>query len=1019
MNGRPVPTDSTNFKLTIIMMIPSKILSYLPMFLLACLVPLVGCEPTVREGTARTIAVLDLGGANWVDALEEEIGGVDRLTVEQLEAASVQYECLILPNARSLPAVVFEPIERFMAAGGDVVFLGGKPWAEPSYKLGGEWLSRDEVTRQLQSVAFTPLGGDEVVANYRRVAFTAVTDSVIKTNEGSDGQGVMLALDARDWYDYYVRDLSPEEVPAGASMMSFMVKGFCHGRGAYLEVTERDGSVWWRKIQVEKEWARVVSMASDFKYLKGNDARQETSLDMSNIQSFGLGQDFNNAGMTNDKYWIWLDEFAMSNVLKPDDFPRGDLGGDFRVLALYPYAEYDIFDVNDVHQVKSFGPSSFETAVDIKTQYSAISAVGLPAPEDGFFIPLLEAYGAYEDPLGWAGGAVINTAGAYKDSNWAIFNMQDSAAYADPSFTQLLAELVRGFGDGSVLSMQPEFVMSDIKPRKTPSIGFVKPSESGETLVDEAGDDFFLIGSNYIYPMNSRSFGFWSKKEFTEEDMLRIEDDFRKMQAAGINTIRVFNQDPMNEIPEMNAKFKELCRTYGIQMLMQIVTHSYDETDAEVMERLERVVNAFKGDPAVFAYDVQNEPQIGEIGGVRIDGEASALLDLRPSERYKDQIDQAFVGKLVDAHKKGAGGYPKIAPWIEDKAEVADLYAADNLWRRGVDKVNSPEDPSLLSNYPTSLSELDESLFPFIDALDQTYNDWYAPQAARIRELAPEQILTVGYNRGYVALPFNEDLDFLSQHSYFRAKTDEEVMLYTKIQDKLREIWPNTPVTIGEFGYSSGVDYSGEYLSVDSAAMAEFLMYLYGYAKGYSGAMKWRLNDDEIPSTFKGYQWQKDFPETRRLYEARFGMYVFDGYKSLPKPIVHCLSFFRDYVDSYATDRGEIETGTNTKVPQINTEYVYRANNAYFVGNVASDSGLLEFETPDGQVANVMAMWNDVDMQIMSTKTMGVTLNSAKHAKAHSLGTLNIEGTYGSVSLDGESIQIVLIKGQSVTLTIQ
>ncbi len=971
----------------------------------------------VKKSSKHSIAVLEFGDLSWIDSIGHVLGKVDRLTVNDLLTEQIAHECLMLLNARRLPAKLFDPIQRYMAAGGDVIFLGGKPWSEATYQLEGEWLTGAVAKDKLQSVPFTPVGGDEDVQNYRRVAFTQETETAIKKNQGSQGSGVMLVLDARDWYDYYVRELRPEEVPQGTTMFSLMVKGHCHGRGAYLEVTERDGSVWWRKIPVAKEWALVVNMASDFQYLKGNDARQGTALDLGNIQSFGIGQEFKHAGMKDDKYWIWMDELAMSNALKPGDFPWGDLGGNFRILSLYPYADYDVFDVNNVHHVKRFEKSPFETPVMIDTQYSGVSAVGLPAPEDGFFIPLLEAYGPYEDSLGWAGGAVINTAGAYQDSNWAFFNMPDMQVYADPAFATLLSEVLSHFKDGTVQTMKPKFELSDIKQRKSKQIGFVQPSESGQTLVDAQGNDFFLIGSNYIYPMNSRSFGFWSKKEFSQEDLLRIEDDFRKMQAAGINTIRVFNQDPMNEIPEMNAKFKELCRTYGIQMLMQIVTHSYDETDTLVMERLERVVNAFKGDPAVFGYDVQNEPQIGEIGGVRIKGKPSALLKLRPSERYQDQIDTGTVEKQTQSHKKGQGGYPKIAPWLEDKQEVRDLYSSESIWRGQIDKVYSPKDRTLLQNYPSSLQDVDASLFPFLDALDKTFNDWYAPQAKRIRELAPEQILTVGYNRGYVALPFNEDLDFLSQHSYFQAKNDEEVMLYTKIQDKLREIWPDKPVTIGEFGYSSGVVYGDEYLSVDSSATAELLMYLHGYAKGYSGAMKWRLNDDELPSTFKDYHWQKDFPERRRLYEARFGMYVFDGYQSLAKPIVHCLSFFRDYVDQYATDRGSIETATNPKVPQINTQYVYRANNALFIGNVESQEGLLTFKTPDGQVANLMAMWNDSNTQLMSTKTMEVTLHKADLAKALSSGQLDIAGTTGPVNADQKKIKIVLIKGQPVTLS--
>ncbi|MBF0197722.1 MAG: hypothetical protein HQL32_08425 [Planctomycetes bacterium] len=982
------------------------------------------CTLHAKEATFSSKIALFTGYTGYVDPVSLEqirkslsdshvVSSVSLKDILEEKATELsKYNALIIPDAPRCPAVMWEHLHRYMKQGGDVVFLGGKPFSQPSYKLGQVYRSRQETRKILENVPFTSIPNVTNPSRYHRDAFTQDTRSVI--NKWREG-GVYMFIDARDWYDTFVFDIPPSEVVKSATLIKFCLKGNSSAKQICIKIQEHDGSTWFRKVNISpKKWENSVFMGGDFNYISGGVDREKTKLNLSQIKSCAFGQDYNHAGLHNGFYNIYLKNISLSNELKEVDFPQGDLSQDFRIPSLYPYEPYDIFDMHEVVRVQSFENSPFSQTFSLSAHYSGVSAIGQAPAEDGFYIPLCKAYGKYDDSLGWAGGALIHTGGEFKDSHWLFFNMPGLKTYTDSALCSLLSEMIHSCKDNSILSKKPTLPPIMQKKRAPHKIGFVKRSEDGTTLLTESGAPFFMVGSNYIYPMNNKSFSFWDKNKFSDSDLAIIERDFRKMQAAGINTIRIFGQEAMVDCPELNQKIKDLCHRLGIQILLQIVTHSYDATEKEVLNRARHIVSGFKNDPAVFAYDIQNEPQIAEIGAISYNNTKSPILKLDITQNHKDHYKRDYVKKLVAKHKKGRGGYPKMAPWMEDKKDVEKLYAADSIWKT-FDASYSPRHRSLLHKYPRNLYSI-EHLRDFFQAINDTYKQWYDSQAALIRSLSPQQLVTIGYNRGLVALPFNKDIDFISQHSYFRARSNKEVMLYTQIQDKLRELWPSTPVSIGEFAYSSGELYGDEYISNDSSCIAEFMMYLYSYSKGYNGAMRWRLNDDEIPSTFKNHHWLRNFNHEERVRQARFGMYVFDGYAPVPKPIVHCLSFFRDYLDSFACDRGTLVSQPNTQVSHINTSYIYRAKQAYFIGSTQSYSGPLRFKAPRSQAAQVLSMWNRAGIRIMSTVTMEVRVYPSELNSIFS-SPLEIEGRHGSLIRHKDYLSIVLIKGEEITLS--
>ena len=163
-------------------------------------------------------------------------------------------------------------------------------------------------------------------------------------------------------------------------------------------------------------------------------------------------------------------------------------------------------------------------------------------------------------------------------------------------------------------------------------------------------------------------------------------------------------------------------------------------------------------------------------------------------------------------------------------------------------------------------------------------------------------LISVGYNSVLECLPANKQLNFVSHHVYDRPASYEKVMSNITTLDRIARVWPDRPITLGEFGYSNGIVTADEsYLDFHTSAVGEMIHYLYALAHGYDGAMNGRSptgTGTPSPRPRKGRKTQ--------IYEAYFGIYYYDGNPhglGRLKPIGYAMKFLRDYVDQNGTRR--------------------------------------------------------------------------------------------------------------------
>jgi hypothetical protein len=272
--------------------------------------------------------------------------------------------------------------------------------------------------------------------------------------------------------------------------------------------------------------------------------------------------------------------------------------------------------------------------------------------------------------------------------------------------------------------------------------------------------------------------------------------------------------------------------------------------------------------------------------------------------------------------------------------------------------------------------------------------------------------ISVGYNSVFDTLPANAQLDFVSHHAYQPPVDFDGVLLNLTTLDRLRAVWPDRPISLGEFGYTNGLKLADGYLDLHTSALGESLHYLYAYAHGFAGCMKWTLTDHPLELSRQQCSWMPADDLAAHTDQGRYGFFWSDGtLDDQPKPLVWALRFLREYVDA-GGERGELQVGPART--RIGTGYAFRAPRALFVGDVAYDGPGLEFTA--AQAANVLLWWGDRSLRVISTADASVRVDLAALLGKAPEGEVSVGGKLGSSHQIGGALELELLEGEPVDL---
>ncbi len=331
-----------------------------------------------------------------------------------------------------------------------------------------------------------------------------------------------------------------------------------------------------------------------------------------------------------------------------------------------------------------------------------------------------------------------------------------------------------------------------------PAEAFVKIAPDGRGFV--AGETaWHPFGCNYFDPHTG-----WAPKMWREFDAGRVEEHFRVMQRLGVKVVRVFlaaqrfYSAPPRLEPEALEKFDRLldiARRYGLRVhpagpdawegnppWRQGDIFADETALAHQVAFWKSFAGRYKNEPAIFAYDLLNEPHVGWSG--------------RAMENAWRKWLAARYGTIETL--QGA--------WGEEAASFAAFEAI------AVPRDEAASASRMLADYQRFREFVGER--------------WVKEQVNAIRSADPNHLITVGFIQwtvpvlhgrpsryaGFRPAHIAPYVDFLSVHFYplwgDPLRSDEEfnrnlaylefLLRYVRAGD------PNKPVVVGEFGWYGG-----------------------------------------------------------------------------------------------------------------------------------------------------------------------------------------------------------------------
>ena len=398
---------------------------------------------------------------------------------------------------------------------------------------------------------------------------------------------------------------------------------------------------------------------------------------------------------------------------------------------------------------------------------------------------------------------------------------------------------------------------------------FVHLSPNKRFLNAPDGCPFFILGANYEGYFD-RAWKMWSDNKF---DPNLIALDFDKMAQTGLNAVRLFVQPALERDIRAN-NFSKLDRALQLAAERNLrVLLTFNDSHALNLSAAARVdakiAARYKDDPAILAWDLENEPVFYNFAAAVYPREHPAPLQTSALvDHYGAIVSQSEAIELQRRRRIPAHLSPALAFYYINALRLFIRFNNDALtWARQQGKT--------LVDYIYSSDAA--PWHKLIETLNGAVSAWLRARHTPVRNADPNHLITVGYNwLHFAGLPANRRLDFQEFHKYGAASLTKFRQL-TAALDGLQRAFPNHPVMMGEFGYSnqSGSNPAlSRPVSAKKTALFESALLAYLRANGFAGGMKWMLNDVDAPSN---------------PYEASFGVYRLGD---RAKPIKSLLAHF-------------------------------------------------------------------------------------------------------------------------------
>ncbi len=357
-------------------------------------------------------------------------------------------------------------------------------------------------------------------------------------------------------------------------------------------------------------------------------------------------------------------------------------------------------------------------------------------------------------------------------------------------------------------------------------------------LLNSQQQPFFVLGVNYAGYFD-RAWKMWERDLF---DPTLIERDFRKAQASGYNSVRLFVHTAL-ERDIRQGDFDKLDQALSLAQdnslrVMLALNDSHSVNLSRVADVDSKIAARYKDVPTIFSYDLQNEPVFYNlVAAMYPNGYPAAVQTSQLVDHYGERVSRAETLDMKNQRRIPVFLDDDTAYYYINALRLFLEYdaAVNTFVRRGGGTI-----------VDFMLSSEAEPWHTFIGVMDSTLDTWLRARLDPIRATGCSHLTTVGWSWWHFStLPANRLLDVQQIHNY----ADMTLAGFNSNRQQLqsmRQAFPGHPVLLGEFGWSnqsSENPATSKAVSAQLTGLYEAATQAYLRADGFAGAIKWMLND--------------------------------------------------------------------------------------------------------------------------------------------------------------------------------
>lgn len=377
-----------------------------------------------------------------LNAIERDLA-TSGLSVTHLSAQDLSEpptcDVLLYPAGKRYPAGAEKSIDAYLRKGGKLIVLGGPAFTEPAWKAGDTWRTwaelREDLSKRSPDHPLFDFERPDDANGWLRATNDTKSPGSVATGDFGGGHGKCLQIDIAKLSGWDNWSHAVSGLPAGRNLMTFRARGDAHTGYLSIELAERDGSRWIAAIPITPQWAFYALGAADFKYWHDSASKGRGGtgdrVRLENVSRIAPGLAFSHTPVEPGPHRLWIDDIAVQQ----DPRPQASESSQLVLDGLSP--EYKYFPVHGAARATGSGKQRFVEDCGYPLPARPVSVS--PRPQgDGFdkgrrfrYVPLIEARGAGDRKSGDLAWLVLNGAGSYAGSAWAVFGVNEPEFYKD------------------------------------------------------------------------------------------------------------------------------------------------------------------------------------------------------------------------------------------------------------------------------------------------------------------------------------------------------------------------------------------------------------------------------------------------------------------------------------------------------------------------------------------------------------------------------------------------------------